>query len=155
MEATARNSVSQILTNQLNNLSQQIGGVDISFGVQSQEGLEGYETQLDVTLSKSLFNDRLTVKVGGNIDIEGGDQNSQERRSGLGNYIGDIIVEYRLTPSGNLLLQFFREQSYEFFYTDLIETGIGIIYNRNYNRFSELFKSPEEDEESPENEARK
>ncbi len=155
VEATARNSVSQILTNQLNNLSQQIGGVDISFGVQSQEGLEGYETQLDVTLSKSLFNDRLTVKVGGNIDIEGGDQNSQERRSGLGNYIGDIIVEYRLTPSGNLLLQFFREQSYEFFYTDLIETGIGIIYNRNYNRFSELFKSPEEDEESPENEARK
>jgi translocation and assembly module TamB len=156
LEATARNSVSQILTNQLNRLSRQFGGFDLAFDLQTQEGLEGFETQLDVTLSRTLFDDRLRIMVGGNIEIEGSDQERRtQERTGLGNYIGDIIVEYRLTPTGNLLLKFFREQSYELFYTDLIETGIGIIYNRNFNRFRELLIPSDEVEKVIQDEARK
>lgn len=152
--STARNSVSKILNNQLNNLSQRIKGFNLSFDLESYQTAEGdAQTQLDVTLSRSFFNDRVNVKVGGAIDIEGQSRTAQNRR-GLDEYIGDIAVEYKLTPSGNLLLEFFREQTYETFYNELIETGVGIIYVRNYNRFSELLR-PNEEEPEIHDEARK
>lgn len=152
--STARSSVSKILNSQLNNLSQRIKGFNLSFDLESYQTAEGEaQTQLDVTLSRSFFNDRVNVKVGGAIDIEGQSRAAQNRR-GLDEYIGDIAIEYKLTPSGNLLLEFFREQTYETFYNELIETGVGIIYIRNYNRFSELLK-PNEEEPEIHNEARK
>lgn len=156
LSATARNSVSKILNSQLNSLSQRIKGFDLSFDLESYQTAEGEaQTQLDVTLSRSFFNDRVNVKIGGAIDLEGQNQARQSQtRRGLDEYIGDIAVEYKLTPSGNLLLEFFREQTYETFYNELIETGIGIIYIRNYNRFSELLK-PNEPEQEIRNEARK
>ena len=71
------NSVSQLLTSQLSRLSEDyLGGVEIDVGLEeSQGGNSGVAGRdIDVALSKELFDDRLTVTVGGTT--AGGQGNS-------------------------------------------------------------------------------
>jgi len=79
-ESMARQSVSKIMTQQLNNLaSDLISGVDINFDVVSSEdftsGKMQNKTDFNVGVSKRLFSERLNVTVGTNIALEGGQQN--------------------------------------------------------------------------------
>ncbi len=153
---SARSSVSGFLTQQLNNLSANIKGVDLSFDLDSYEDEEGEgslvgRTQLEVALSKNLLNDRLRVKVGGNLEVQGTQEGAQTQQSNFGDYLGDILVEYLLTEDGRLRLEFFRRDDYEALNESfIIETGTGIIFQREYNRFSNLFTKPEELEEEEE-----
>ncbi|MGK7395569.1 MAG: translocation/assembly module TamB domain-containing protein [Candidatus Cyclobacteriaceae bacterium M3_2C_046] len=148
--STARSSVSKILTQQLNRLGENIGGVQLSFDVQSYEEYETGQgrTELEVALSKNLFDDRLSVQVGGNIDIEDGSGQRQQQQNDVTNYIGDIQIQYKLTEDGRFLLEFFREDAYEtMIEQEIMRTGIGIIFTRDYNKLEQLFTKPEEEEE--------
>jgi len=149
--ASARSSVSSFLTQQLNNLSANIKGVDLSFDLESYENQEGGgnnligRTQLEVALSKNLFDDRLRVKVGGNVELQGNDQGVNTQQNRISDYLGDILVEYKLTEDGRFRLEFFRQDDYEALNEAyIIETGVGIIFQREYNELSQLFKKPEE-----------
>jgi hypothetical protein len=72
--STARTSVSKILTDQLNRLSENIKGVQLTFDVKSYEdyttGTAEGQTELQLGVSKSLMNDRLIVKVAGNVHLK-------------------------------------------------------------------------------------
>jgi hypothetical protein len=139
-ESTARRSVSKILSEQLNRLSQNIKGVELSFDIKSYEdyssGRGHGQTELQVGVSKSLFNDRLVVKLSGNIDVEG--ENSKRQAT---DYIGDLALEYKLTPDGRLRITGFRNSDYDMIDGELTETGAGLIYVKDYNTLSELFKA--------------
>ncbi|HET9487818.1 MAG TPA: translocation/assembly module TamB domain-containing protein, partial [Chryseosolibacter sp.] len=93
-------------------------------------------TELQLGLSKSLFNDRLVVKLSGNIDIEG--QNENRRAT---DFIGDLALEYKVTPDGRFRITGFRNSNYDMIDGELIETGTGLIYVKDYNTLSELFKA--------------
>jgi len=142
-EATVRTSVSRILTDQLNRLSENVKGVKLTFDVKSYEdytanqGQGQGQTRLQLGLSKSLLNDRLVVKVSGNVDVEG---NSSDQRQ-YGDYIGDLALEYKLTPDGRLRITGFRNSNYDMIDGELIETGAGLIYIKDYDTFSELFRA--------------
>src|SRR5690606_17954777 len=76
VESMARNSVSQLLSAQLNNLAGDlIAGVELNFDLQSTDdystGSLQNRTDLNVGVSKRLLNDRLKVTVGSNFEIEG------------------------------------------------------------------------------------
>lgn len=139
-EGTARTSVSKILTEQLNRLSQNVKGVELSFDVKSYEdystGKAAGQTKLQLGLSKTLFNDRLVVKLSGNVDIEGKNTNRQ-----VTDYIGDLALEYLLTDDGRFRITGFRNSNYDMIDGELIKTGAGLIYIKDYNAFSELFKA--------------
>jgi translocation and assembly module TamB len=139
-ESTARRSVSKILSQQLNRLSENIKGVELSFDIKSYEdystGQAEGQTELQLGLSKSLFNDRLVVKLSGNIDIEG--QNSNQDPT---DYIGDLALEYKITPDGRFRITGFRNSNYDMIDGELVETGAGFIYVKDYNSLSELFKA--------------
>lgn len=139
-ESTARRSVSKILSEQLNRLSQNIKGVELSFDIKSYEdytsGQAQGQTELQVGLSKSLFNNRLVVKLSGNIDVEG--ENSKRQAT---DYIGDLALEYKITPDGRLRITGFRSSDYDMIDGELTETGAGLIYVKDYNTLSELFKA--------------
>lgn len=139
-EGTARTSVSKILTNQLNQLSESVKGVELTFDVQSYEQYEAGETQgqteLQVGLSKKLLDDRLIIKLSGNIGIEG-----NQRTRDASQYIGDLSLEYLLTDDGRIRIQGFRNSDYDLVDGELIETGAGVIYIKDYNRTRDLFKS--------------
>ncbi len=144
------NSVSQLLTSQLSRLSEDyLGGVEIDVGLEeSQGGNSGVAGRdIDVALSKELFDDRLTVTVGGTT--AGGQGNS-----GSG-FAGEFQVLYRITENGNLNLKAFQNSERNQLTGDIQQNaGVSLFYQSSFDKFfageEETLKSRSlEDEESP------
>lgn len=140
-EATARRSVSKLLSEQLNKMSENVKGVELTFDVRSDEDYSSGEAQgqtaVQLGVSKSLLNDRLIVKVSGNVDIEG----EKSNQNSFTDYIGDLALEYKLTEDGRFRITGFRNSNYDIISGELIETGAGLIYIKDYNTLRELFKA--------------
>ncbi|MGZ5285900.1 MAG: translocation/assembly module TamB domain-containing protein, partial [Flavisolibacter sp.] len=138
----ARQSVSRLLTEQLNSLAAGlINGVDLNFDVVSTEdyttGDRRDRTDLNVGLSKRLLNDRLKVTVGSNFQLEGA-QNSNQQNS---NIAGNLAVDYQLSRDGRYMLRFYRQNEYQGIVDGyIIETGASFILSVEYNRFMEIFR---------------
>ncbi|MFD3003116.1 translocation/assembly module TamB domain-containing protein [Pontibacter toksunensis] len=146
LEASARNSLSGVLSDQLNALtSRYAGGLGLELGVDSYQdhssGTAQGRTDLNVALKQQFLNDRLTVRVGTDIGLEGGNRSNQTM-SGFG---GDISVEYSLTEDGRLRVRGFQRNQYEGVLEggDVRATGLSLIYVREYNDFADLFRSVE------------
>jgi hypothetical protein len=140
--AYARQSVSKLLTEQLNNLAGGlIGGVDLNFDVASSDdyttGTRRNRTDLNVGLSKQLLNNRLTVSVGSNFELEG-PQNTDQRSSNLA---GNVAVSYLVSRDGRYMLRAYRKNEY-FGVVDgyIIETGLRFIITLDYERFADVFR---------------
>ena len=112
-EGVARQSVSKLLSEQLNRLSQNVKGVELSFDVKSYEdystGSGEGQTELQLGLSKSLLDDRLIVKVAGNFEVEG----NATGQNSASDYIGDLALEYKLTEDGRFRITGFRQSNYD------------------------------------------
>ncbi|HMJ71611.1 MAG TPA: translocation/assembly module TamB domain-containing protein [Cyclobacteriaceae bacterium] len=143
---TARTSVSRVLSEQLNRLSQNVKGVQLSVDIKSYEmasaegGAQG-RTRAQLGVSKTLFGDRLVVKLSGNVDIEGEDAGS----GNVSDYIGDLALEYKMTQDGRFRVTGFRNSNYDMIDGELTETGAGVIYIKDYNTLRELFKANEKE----------
>jgi hypothetical protein len=133
--------ISGLLSQQLNNLAQDYLGVQVSVDVESREGTSSYtDKNVGVNVSKQLFNERLSVSVGGNVGIGGAASTSNNAR----NIIGDFTVEYRLLPSGNLNLRFFRRNEQNILLAanrQQERIGFSILHRKNFNRWRYLFIS--------------
>jgi hypothetical protein len=145
-ESFARQSVSKLLTEELNDLAAGlINGVDINFDVASSDdystGSRRSRTDLNVGLSKRLLNDRLQVTVGSNFQLEGASQASAQSSN---NIAGNVAVNYQLSRDGRYMLRFYRRNEYEGLVDGyVIETGLGFIMTVDYNRFRQIFLSKE------------
>ena len=138
---SVRESASRILTDQLNQLAGSlIKGVDINFGLTSgtdySTGTAANRTDLNVTVSKKLLNDRLRVNVGSNFELEGPSAAGQNSSTPG----GDISVDYQLTRDGRYLIRVYRLNQYEGVIDgQVIETGVSFILTFDYNKLKELF----------------
>jgi translocation and assembly module TamB len=136
----ARESVSKLLTEQLNSLAGGlVAGVDINFDLTSSEdyttGDRRNRTDLNVGLSKRLLNDRLKVTVGSNFQLEGPQSGNQSSN----NIAGNVALDYQLSKDGRYLLRFYRKNQYEGVVDGyIVETGLGFILSVDYNKFSEI-----------------
>ncbi len=135
-ENAALKSVSGLITSQLNRLADRfVKGVDLTLGFESYRAA-GQEastvTEFQVGLSKQLFNERLTVKVGGNFNLENTQQSSLE----AANYsaiAGDFVLEYKLNEQGNYLLKVFHKNDYNILLdANTNRTGVGLMYRKSY-----------------------
>ncbi|MGZ3831986.1 MAG: translocation/assembly module TamB domain-containing protein [Mucilaginibacter sp.] len=147
VQGLVRNSVSGLLSDQLNRLAGNlIAGVDLNFGLSSGEdyssGTAQNRTDLNVGLSKRFLNDRLTVSVGNNFNLEGQNQPGQKTTDIAGN----ISVNYKLSKDGRYALRAYRRNEYVVIEGEVIETGVGFTLTVDYNRFSQIFrrKTPKE-----------
>lgn len=144
LASSARTSVSKILSEQLNRLSSNVKGVELSFDLKSYEGYSSGKaegrTDLELGVSKSLLNDRLVVKVAGNVNLEG---ETADQQNSVTDFIGDLALEYKLTEDGRFRITGFRNSNYDMIDGDLIETGAGLIYIKDYDTLRELFKANE------------
>ena len=146
----ARNSASQLLTQQLNRLSDKlVGGVELSFDLQSY-GSEGQgETDLTVDLQKTLFNDRVVVRVGSTVALEQNDpmmDNSQQLMT-------NFIVEYKITEDGRYRLKAFRKTDMEDILVGRItRTGAGIVFRRTFDRSNQILRKDSEEKRLEEEE---
>ncbi|MPS72635.1 MAG: translocation/assembly module TamB [Chryseobacterium sp.] len=142
-ETLARQSVSKILSQQLNNLaSDLIKGVDLNFDLESSEdystGTQNTRTDLNVDISKKLLNDRLKVSVGSNFGLEG-DARQNENTT---NIAGDVTIDYSLSRDGRYMLRAYRKNEYQVaLQGQIVETGVGFIITLDYDKFREIFQS--------------
>lgn len=147
--ALARNNVNNVLSSELNNISNKIlgnSGFELDFDLDSfQENQgDGYQnrTQLNINAQKKLFDDRVIVTAGSAVDVEGSDSNSNTSTP----VIGNVTLEYLLNEEGTRRLKGFRKQEYENVIDgQLIVTGLAFIFNREFNKFSQLFNPIKKD----------
>ncbi|OCB78777.1 translocation/assembly module TamB domain-containing protein [Flavobacterium crassostreae] len=143
VSSLARESVSKILSQQLNNFAAElVDGVAIEFDLDATEdyttgNLEN-RTDLNVGISKKLLDDRLKVTVGSRFGLEGPQQQNQAANS----IAGDVSVEYQISKDGRYKLRAYRLNKYQVaLQGQVVETGVSFVLTLDYNQFKELFHS--------------
>ncbi|MFB9051668.1 translocation/assembly module TamB domain-containing protein [Formosa undariae] len=138
----ARDNLNDALSDQLNMFSDKLmgnSGLELDFGLNSFTDYQGdsseQRTQLDIAAQKKLFNDRVIVRVGSAVDIEGSDPTGEESP-----LIGDVSLEYLITPSGKYRLKAFQKNEYESVIDgQTIVSGLALIFTQEFNEFQELW----------------
>ncbi|MDE6176820.1 MAG: translocation/assembly module TamB domain-containing protein, partial [Paramuribaculum sp.] len=135
------NPLYSFLTSQLNNwMANNVRGVDISFGVDqydnSSDGSGRTTTSYNYRVSKTLFNDRFKIVIGGNYSTDAdADENFSQ------NLINDISFEYMLNRSGSMYVRLFRHTGYESILEgEVTQTGVGFVYKRKVRSLADVFR---------------
>jgi len=135
LASAARTTVGTLLSSQLNQWSSKlVPGVEMNFDIQSyedyQSGKAEGRSQLNLGVKKQLFNERLSVQVGGKIDMEG----ERAKQNSVSDLASDVSIEYKLTKNGQYRLKGFRQNLFEgAIEGQLVETGVGLIFVRDFN----------------------
>jgi len=139
-----RSTISNFLSAQINQLSSKlVPGMSLNFDIQSyndyQSGQAQGRTQVEIGLKKQLFNERLSVQIGGTIDVEG----EKAKQNSASNVTSDISIEYKLTKDGRYRLKGFRHDLYDgAIEGQIVETGVGVLYVYDFDKWKDLFKKP-------------
>ena len=133
-------NVSGILSGQLNYLMQHLG-IPVGLGVDYNQDSKG-KGLYDVSLSTQLFNNR--VMVNGNI---GNSPYSSQNGSSV---VGNIDVEIKLDEKGRIRLNLFSHapDKYSNYLDDSQRSGAGILYQKEFNSFRELFRKRSKEEKA-------
>lgn len=133
------NALYGFLSSQLNKwAANTIKGVDVSFGFdqfdRTRDGATSTATQYSYKVSKSLFNDRFKIVVGGNYSTDSEEQDIAQ------NLISDVSFEYMLNDSGSMYVRLFRHTGFESILEgEVTQTGVGFVVKRKINRVADIF----------------
>lgn len=139
----ADNMLYGFLESRLNNwAANTIRGVDLSFGIdnydKSVDGVSSNAMTYSYQVSKSLFDNKFKIVVGGNYSTDASaDENLAQ------NLISDISFEYTLkqTNSLTMLVRLFRHVGYESVLEgEITETGVGFAMRRRLGDLRRLFR---------------
>ena len=104
--------------------------IDISSGQTNHAS--GKTNDMNIAISKSLFHDKMRITVGSTIS----DNPEVNKANGL---LSLISADFRLTPSGNVLLRAFSQRDYDnIIEGELTKSGIGVVATKQWrlNRFA-------------------
>ncbi|RPD38354.1 translocation/assembly module TamB domain-containing protein [Chitinophaga barathri] len=146
---TGKNSVGQALSAQasaiLNNFSNTfLKNAGIGFNVNytaynfNSPTSSSYDRNLVSTgITKSFYNNRIRVYVGGDYDW-----GRQSATSTSQNFAGDFRVEYLLSADGRVRINAFSKTDYDAYtFDNRMRSGVGLSYVRDYNKLNELFNA--------------
>ena len=137
----ATNSLYSFLTSRLNSwAASTMKGIDVSFGVdqysQTEDGVSSTETTYSYQVSKSLFDDRFKIVVGGSYTPSS--SSSDDVASDLFN---DVSLEYMLNKSGSMYVRLFNKSGYfNLLEGKVTQTGVGFVYKRKLYRLKDVFR---------------
>lgn len=132
--ATGSEMLSNKLSNWLNGLTKE---ADVDIGLNYRPGTGTNSDQIDLTLNKQLFNNRLTID--GNFGVN----NSTVKSTNSSNYVGDVTLEYKISQSGKYRVKGFNRSNDN---TQILNTGgpfsqgVGIFYREEFESLSDLYK---------------
>ena len=114
--------------------------VDVSFGIDqynsTTDGATSKTTSYSYRVSKTLFNDRFKIVVGGNYST---DADAEENFAQ--NLFNDISFEYMLNRSGSMYIKLFRHVGFESILEgEVTQTGVGFVYKRKIHSLKDLFR---------------
>lgn len=140
----ATQSVSQFLSSALDEIASDIfKGIDVDLNLNSyrdfSNGGNTQRTDLNVALSKSFADDRLTVTVGKNFGVQGNDAATKASQNS-NSFLPDINLAYKLSKDGKYMIRAYRRNQYEVVLDGfVVETGVGFVVTMDYYRFRQLF----------------
>lgn|GEM_PF-54293 len=114
-----------------------LSGIDVSFGIRTEDDMQtGIHNQYSYQVSKSLWNDRLRVSVGGSVS----DGPAAAQQNMADNLLEDVSLEYRITQRDNMFIRGYRHTMMDILEGRIVETGGGFLLRRRMERLSELFR---------------
>ena len=113
-----------------------------SFGTNLTPGTMGWnDLEVDGQLQGRLLGDRLLIN--GNFGY-------RDRPTYTSNFVGDFDIRYILTPHGGVSLRAYSETSDRYFTPSSLTTqGVGITLQRDFTRFSQLFRRTRKEKKKP------
>jgi hypothetical protein len=135
-----RESAGRIISQQLNSLAGNlIKGVELEFDVDAIDdyttGVRESRTDLNVALSKQLFDNRLKITVGSSFGLEGTPYENQSSSNIAGNFKADYLI----TRDGRYKLRAYRKNEYQMaLLGEIVETGLTFIITMDYDTWNEL-----------------
>jgi len=123
------------ITTQLNHLLSGVLADNWTIGTDLHSNDSNFSNvDMDVNVSTRIFNDRLTIN--GTL----GYHNNTDQ---INNFTGDFNLEYKLTPRGNVLLQFYNVTNNQYYDKSRspLTQGFGVVYKREARTFRQLFRS--------------
>ncbi|MGB1206819.1 MAG: translocation/assembly module TamB domain-containing protein [Chitinophagales bacterium] len=150
LQSGVNTTVSELLSNYLNSfLNDAITNVipDSELNVNwrnynttESNNIDNYNrNEIEVNFTKRLFNDRMSVNIGGNVDV-GNQYAAAEDRVALAY---DFIIEYNITPDGKYKLKAFNKYDYDIFSGDFTKTGASISVSQEFDSFKDLLQNKE------------
>jgi len=142
LSAPSTNALYSFLSSSINKwAAQNIRGVDLSFGIDEYDKQVNGQNSTAMTysyqVSKSLFNNRFKIVVGGNYSTDASaDENFAQ------NLVSDISFEYMIKQTNNLsmLVKLFRHNGFESILEgEITETGVGFVMSRRLSNLRWLF----------------
>lgn len=139
----AQSALYSFLTSQINSwAANNIRGVDLSFGVnqydQTRNGENHQTMSYSYQVSKSLFNNRFKIVVGGNYSTDASaDENFSQ------NLLSDVAFEYMLKQTNNMsmLVKLFRHNDFESILEgEVSEMGVGFVMKRKMSDLKRFFR---------------
>lgn len=149
------NTVSEFLSNQLSLMitelfSELLGGQALSsvdFDIVynqyqnanlTQSGNLNRGNELQVSLRQNYFNDRLSILVGGNIDLG---NNWRTATGATGAFIGnDLVIEYQLVKDRSVKLRIYQKLLPDIS-GRILRVGTGISVRKEFDSFGEFLRS--------------
>ena len=129
-------NASEFLSNQLSHWLTQISSdVDFSFNYRTDRKLKSDE--VEVAMSTQLINDRLTLY--GNLGVPTTNAAAKQANS----IVGDVDIDYKITPSGKLRIKAFNHSNEQQLYpltSNSYTQGFGLVYKEEFNSFGELWR---------------
>jgi len=127
-------SAASIFSSTLSNMLSRISN-DFSIGINYVPGDRVTDEQLELALSTQLLDDRLIID--GNIGVTGSNESTQQTSS----IVGDVTIEYKLTPDGRFRVKAFNRSNDLSLYTDYAPytQGVSVFYRKEFNHVKELF----------------
>lgn len=128
-------ALSSIIQSKLNAVAANKLGdvVNLDFGVAKGKHGRGIETT-DYTLnvSKSFFNDRLSIRLGGSVS------DNAEVNKNAASFFNNLSAEYKLDTLGRLKARIFSMRDYNNIVDgELIKSGAGVLYDRTFSAESD------------------
>ena len=126
-------NLAEIMAGQLNNILEKLD-IPLDFGLNYQSSDSGTNI-FDVAVSTQLFNNR--VIMNGNVG------NRDYRNSAKGDVVGDLDIEIKLDKPGQVRLNLFSHSAddYTSYLDNTQRNGVGITYQREFNTFTEFFRT--------------
>ena len=135
--ALAANST-EFLSSQISSWLSQISN-DFNLGFNYSPGDDVSNEEIALALGTQLFNERLSLNS--NFGVSRNNGSSQTNQNAT-NIIGDVRIEYKITPEGKIRLVMYNESN-DFRANTLQQSpytqGVGIIYREDFDSFDEFF----------------
>ncbi len=140
----AQESVSTFLASVLDHLASDLfKGINADLNLTSYQDFassDALQQELNVELSKSFLNDRLSVTAGKNFGIESIDGSAKAAQQKGSRFLPDVTSNFKLSADGKYLLRSYTKNQFEVILDGYVmETGLAFLVTMDFEKFEELF----------------